>query len=69
MPEMMSWFVSGSVRALSVGSSRTSLPRASASLVSSVERSGMIAWEMTGSGKRISSRVIGPIVLHSVLPV
>ena len=41
MPLRISWFVSGSVFVFSVGSSRTILPRASASLVSSTSLSGM----------------------------
>src|SRR5437016_4133810 len=53
MPLMMSWLVSGSTLVRRVGSSRTSRPRASASLVSSTFLAGVIDCAITGSGKRI----------------
>ena len=52
MPLRISCLVSGSVLIFKVGSSRTSLPSASASLVSSVVLSGMIAWLMARLGWR-----------------
>src|SRR6266850_2024326 len=69
MPLRISSFVSGSTRVRKVGSSRTILPSASASLVSSTFLAGVMDWAMTGSGKRISSSEIGRSLSHKVLPV